>query len=243
VIRKILLSIGAGLVVTVVVAALARNQIARIGLQLGIKHVTGFPLTIASVKVGLFNGQLEARGIKLMNPPGFAEPLFVDLPQLRVDYRPGSMLVLAPHINDMLVDINKLIIVRSQKGESNAMKLKNVLSSGKSNTKYRVDSLRIHVGTVIVKDFSRGRPIELIKPLNINATYKDITDSTDITRLVLLTVMSKTRLPEIGIKPEELTTQLGNIHSVAETVIKGTTETLEKSGKGLLESLEGAPSK
>jgi uncharacterized protein involved in outer membrane biogenesis len=238
VIKKILLAVGAGLVVMALVAVVARNQIARVGVQLGVRRVTGFPLTIGSVNVGLAESQLDVRDIKLMNPPGYAEPLFVDLPRLHVDYRLGSMLALAPHINDMLVDINQLVIVRTDKGESNAMKLKGVLSSGKRSTKYRVDQLRVHIGTVRIKDYSHVKPMETVKQLNINATYKDITDSTDITRLVLLTVMGKVRLPEIGIKPEDLTKNLGNVRTMAEGIIKGAAGTLEKSGEGLLDAVK-----
>src|SRR5437667_7929153 len=172
----------------VVVLVLGRNVIARKSVEIGAERITGFPLQIGAVNVGLLNGQLDVDNLKLMNPPEFEDKLFVDLPKLHIDYRLGSMLAGAPHINDMLVDINQLVVVKNGKGESNAQKLKGVTSSDKpSSAKYRVDQLRIHVGTVTIKDYSRGKPSERTIPLNVNASYKDITDSTDISRLVLLT--------------------------------------------------------
>jgi hypothetical protein len=234
-------------IVLVLLAALvlARNFIARISVEIGATRATGFPLEIGSVNVGLFNGQLDVRALKLMNPPDFQEKIFVDMPQLYVDYHLGSMLSGAPHINDMLINIKQLVVVKNGKGESNAMKLKGVVSSGhSSSTKYRVDKLRIHIGTVTIKDYSRGKPTERNITLNVDATYKDITDSTDITRLVLMTVMSQVHLPDIGIKMDDLKKGLGNVQDAAGKAAKGASETLEKAGKGLLDTLkQAAPQK
>jgi len=231
--------------VLLAVLVLARNFIARISVEIGATRATGFPLEIGSVNVGLFNGQLDVRALKLMNPPDFQEKIFVDMPQLYVDYRLGSMLSGAPHINDMLINIKQLVVVKNGKGESNAMKLKGVVSSGgSSSTKYRVDQLRIHIGTVTIKDYSRGKPTERNITLNMDVTYKDITDSTDITRLVLMTVMSQVHLPDIGIKMDDLKKGLGNVTDTAGKTVKGVTETLEKTGKGLLDTLkQAAPQK
>src|SRR6266446_4972815 len=152
--KKLLLWIVVGIAGLIVVAVLARNPIARKSVEVGTERITGFPITIGAVNVGLFNGQLDVEDLKLMNPPAFEDRQFVDLKKLHVDYRLGSMLAMAPHINDMLVDIDHLVVVKNAKGESNAQKLKGVTSSDKkSTTKYRMDQLRIHVGTVTVKDY------------------------------------------------------------------------------------------
>jgi hypothetical protein len=229
---------GAGLLG---MAVLARNFIARKSVELGVERITGFPLTIQSVHVGLFNGQLDVAGLKLMNPPGFEERQFVDLKNLHVDYRLGSMLAGAPHINDMLVDIDHLVIVKNTNGVSNAQKLKGVSSSNKpSKTKYRVDVLRIHVGHVTVKDFARAKPTTKNLRMDITATYRDITDSTDITRLVLMTVMSQARIPEIGLNADDLKRRLGGVEGVAGEMIGTTTNILDQTGKSLLDSIKRA---
>jgi len=204
--KKLLWMAPAGLIVLLAVLFLSRNVIARVSVEIGAKKVTGFPLKIGSVDVGLFSGKLDVRDLTLMNPPEFQERMFVDMPQLYVDYRLGSMLSGAPHINDMLINIKQLVIVKTDKGDSNAMKLKGVVSSGggsKSSAKYQVDQLRIQVGTVTIKDYSRGKPMERTLTLNLQRTYKNISDSTDITRLVLLSIAGSVPLPDIGIKPAE----------------------------------------
>ena len=234
--KKLLWKILAGLVVLLVVIFLARNFIARVSVEYGAKKITGFPLKIGSVDVGLFSSKVDVRNLTLMNPPEFQEKMFVDMPELYIDYRLGSMLSGAPHFNDMLINIKQLVVVKTDKGDSNAMKLKGVVFSGKSSSKYTIDKLRIHIGTVTLKDYSHPKPTEHNTPLDIDVTYANITDSTDITRLILLTVMSQVKLPDIGIKPDDLKKGLSSVTNQVGQVLKGVTE----QTKGLFDNLKKA---
>ena len=236
--KKLLLSIVGVLVALLVVLFLARNVIARISVEVGAKKITGFPLTIGSVDLGLFSNKVDVRDLRLMNPSEFSESTFVDMPRLYIDYRLGSMFSGAPHVNDMLINIKQLVVVKNSKGETNAGKLKAVVSSGKSSSKYYVDTLRIHVGTVTIKDFSRAKPTERDISLNIDATYKNISDSTDITRLVLLTVMSQVHLPDIGINTEELKKNLGDVTNQAGQALQGAAGAVGGLFDGLKKSIE-----
>src|SRR5580698_1247616 len=188
--KKLLGGIVVAVIALVAVAFFARNLIARASVEYGAKKITGFPLTIGSVDLEVFSSKVDVHDLKLMNPSEFTEPMFVDMPELYVNYRLRSMISGAPHVNDMLINIKQLVIVKT-KTDSNVQKLKGVVSGGGGSTKYAVDKLRIHIGTVTVKDFSRPKPYEHSVPLNIDATYNNITDSTDITRLILLTVMGQ----------------------------------------------------
>ena len=234
--KKLLWKILAGLVVLLVVIFLARNFIARVSVEYGAKKITGFPLKIGSVDVGLFSSKVDVRNLTLMNPPEFQEKMFVDMPELYIDYRLGSMLSGAPHFNDMLINIKQLVVAKTDKGDSNAMKLKGVVFSGKSSSKYTIDKLRIHIGTVTLKDYSHPKPTEHNTPLDIDVTYANITDSTDITRLILLTVMSQVKLPDIGIKPDDLKKGLSSVTNQVGQVLKGVTE----QTKGLFDNLKKA---
>ncbi|HUI05482.1 MAG TPA: hypothetical protein VL486_00595 [Verrucomicrobiae bacterium] len=250
--KKFLRWLGIGLLVLAVVLILGRNVIARLSVEVGTKKLTGFPLEIGSVNVGLLNGKLDVRNLKLMNPPDFEEKMFVDLPEFRMDYRLGSMLAGAPHINDMLVNLKQIVVVKNAKGESNVQRLKGVTSSSSGTgsdsaktetgkkTSYRVDQLRIHIGTVTIEDYSKGKLSERTIPLNVDATYKDITDSTDITRLVLMTMMSQVRLPDIGVNVNDLKKNLSGVTDSTGKALEGASQELEKSTKGFFNSLEKA---
>ena len=153
--KKLLWGSTATLIVLVAILFLARNVIARKSVEYGAKRITGFPLTVGAVDLQLFSSKVDVHDLKLMNPPEFQEKMFVDMPELYVDYRLLSMFSGAPHVNDMLINIKQLVIVKNNKGESNAQKLKGVVSSGggsSKSSKYAIDKLRVHIGTVTIKD-------------------------------------------------------------------------------------------
>jgi hypothetical protein len=225
--KKLLWRVIAALVILVAIVFFARNLIARISVEYGAKKITGFPLTIGSVNLKLFSSKVDVHDLKLMNPPEFQEKMFVDMPELYVDYRLPSMFSGVPHVNDMLINIKELVIVKN-KTDSNVQKLKGVVSpaGSTSSTKYAVDKLRIHVGTVTIKDYSRPKPSERDIKLNLDRTYNNITDSTDISRLVLLTVLGNVRLPDIGVNANDLKRNLTNVTNQAGQALQGAGEAI-----------------
>lgn len=223
-------------VLLVVVGVLARNFIVRTALQIGTRQATGFPLNIGAVDIGLLNGKLEVRDLKLTNPQDFDEKRFVDLPRLYVNYEIGSMLRRQPHVREMDVNLNELVIVKNAAGEYNAMKLKNMAAGdtaakNEKKTPYRVDVLHVKVGTVLVRDYSKGSPTERVYKLNLDVTYKDLTETTDISKLVLATVLKNVGIPDLAGFGDQLNKQLGG----ALGNVKGVTDNLQKTGKGLLD--------
>ena len=232
--KKLLWKTLAVLIVLLVVLFLSLNLIARFSVEYGAKKITGFPLQVGSVNLRLFSSKVDVHNILLKNPAEFQEPLFVNLPQLYIDYRLGSMFSGRPHINDMLIEIKTLTIVKNAKGESNAAKLKGVLSSGDSSSKYTIDRLRLKIkGEVIIKDFSKPKPTERhIGPLDLEPVYVNVTESTPITRLVLMTVASQVKLPDIGVKVEDLKKGLEGVGQDAGKAAQGLFENIKKSLDG-----------
>jgi hypothetical protein len=225
--KKLFYGFLATLVVLFVIGFFTRNLIARASVEYGTKKITGFPLTIGSVNLRLFSSKVDVRDLKLMNPPEFQESKFVDMPELYIDYRLHSFFTGAPHINDMLIKIDQLVIVKN-KTDSNVQKLKGILSppGSTSSTKYAVDKLRVYVGTVTVKDFSRPKPSERDIKLNLHRTYENITDSTDISKLVLYTVLGNVHIPDIGINANDLKKNLSDVTTQAGQALQGAGEAL-----------------
>ena len=233
--KKLLKWLGIGVVVFLVLLFLTLNLVARKAVEIGVKKVTGFPLEIGSLDFRLFTSKIDVRNIKLKNPSAYGDhndPVFADLPELYIDYQLPSILKGKNHINDMRVELKEIVIVKKAGGDSNVGQLKKALFSGKGGTKYQIDLLRVKcAGQVVIKDYSRAKPSERRIPINVSAEYKNISDSTDITRLVLLTVMSQIHLPDIGIKPDELKKGLGE-------GVKGLGDSLDKAGKSLGDTLK-----
>ncbi|MCX6909501.1 MAG: hypothetical protein NTY01_15865 [Verrucomicrobia bacterium] len=229
------------IVVLVVLAAglyFGRNFIAQQSVQAGVKEMTGFPLNIGSLDLALGQSRIAVRDLSLLNPPEFKEPVFVEMPELTVDYDAGSMLSGTPHLTSLVVDLKRIVIVRTKTGDSNAMKLKGALGGGGGKSHYKVDTFRLKIGTVELYDYKMGNPMKKRIPLNLDETYRNFTDATDINRLVLLTVLKKAGLPNIGIDMSQLSGSLGNISNAAGEAVKSLTDTLGKSGADAAETLQ-----
>ncbi len=214
------------------IVGFARNIAARRGVELAAKEMTGFPLEIGSVNIGLFSGTLEVRDLKLMNPPQFHGGTFVILPLVRADYDAMSFLRRTPHIKELVVNVSEIDIVKNEKGDTNAAALQKSVSSivdggGTANkTKkmpYRVDLVKVHIGTLIRRTFGGdGKPREKKINLNIDATYRDVNESTSISKLIMDSVFG-----QVGVAAVE------TIKAVDST-LKGGTDALKKTAKGLL---------
>lgn len=230
------------IIVLLVLAAglyLGRNIIARYAVQAGAEKMTGFPMKIGSLDLAFAQSRIAVRDLSLRNPSEFKEPVFVEMPELTVDYDASSMLGGTPHLTSLVVDLKRIVIVRTKNGDSNAMKLKGALGGGGGGkSQYKVDVFRLKIGTVEFKDYKMGNPMEKTITLNLDETYRNFSDATDINRLVLLTVLKKAGLPSIGIDMGQLAGSLGNITNSAGEVVKGLTDTLGKTGAGAAETLQ-----
>jgi len=244
--KKILLRVLVALVALVVVGFLFRNLIARVAVEVGVKHATGFPLEIGSVNVGVFGGTLEVQNLKLKNSPEFIEKSFVDLPLFKVDYFTLSMLTGSPHVKEVTVNVSEVVVVRNAKGETNAQVLQSKVtpsSSGPSQPSsseppkpepsggrhYRVDLLRVHVGTVRILDYTKGtKPVESRMTLNRDVVFKNVNETTSITAMVTQTVFG-----QVGDVAGSLVKGFGD-------ATKGATGTLQKTGQGVFDSIKKA---
>ncbi len=113
-------------VVAVLGISLAKNGIAQSAVQGVFKKVTGLDLKIASLNLGLRAGRLDARGIRLNNPPGFTDPVMVDMPVLLVDLEPASLFKSEKHLEEVQLDLKELLVVKNKDGKLNLDYLKQI---------------------------------------------------------------------------------------------------------------------
>jgi len=241
--KKLLFRILLGLLVLVIVGVLCRNFIARKAVEIGVTEVTGFPLKIGAVQVGLFSGQLSVHDLKLLNPSEFEDSRFVDLPLFNLQYELGSLLRLAPHVREIDVRINEVVIVKNAQGKTNANTIQDKVAPPSANSPeptsksaasekklaYQVDLLRVHIGTVVIKDYSKGQqPTERKLTLNRDVTFENISESTSVSALVTKVVLGQ--LGDVA----------GGLLKGGGAVVNNTEKVLQKTGKGLLDNLKKA---
>jgi uncharacterized protein involved in outer membrane biogenesis len=194
-------------VVAVLGISLAKNGIAQSAVQGVFKKVTGLDLKIASLNLGLRAGRLDARGIRLNNPPGFTDPVMVDMPVLLVDLEPASLFKSEKHLEEVQLDLKELLVVKNKDGKLNLDYLKPAGSKKATADKpakksepimMRIDSLKLKIGKVIYKDYSKGgSPSVQEFDLNLNETYSNITNVNAIMPLIISKAIMNTTLGKL----------------------------------------------
>ena len=234
--KKILLKILLVLVAVAVIGVLSRNFIARNAVEIGVKKVTGFPLAIGAVQIGLFSSQLDVHDLKLLNPPEFEDQRFVDLPLFQLQYDLGAILHGKLHIKELVVNVKEVVLVTNAKRQTNSDTIQDKLAPASSSTTtettpakktpYQVDLMHVHIGTIVIKDFSKGQPTERKMTLNRDVTFEHISESASVSALVMKAVFG------------QVADVAGGLIKGGSAVLKDTGQTLQKTGKGLFDNLK-----
>ena len=101
-------------------AALAWMLLLPIWVTSQIQARTGFDANVASLSCNPFTGRLTIRGLVLTNPPGFSTDDFVQLREFRAE---GDLLSLFSEritLDELVLDVRRLALVRRADGLSNA---------------------------------------------------------------------------------------------------------------------------
>ena len=77
--KKVVLFLGAFLVIAVVGVYLSLGSIVKTAVQKGGTHALGVETTLSSASVNLFGGDLGLNELAVRNPPGFEEEYFLQM--------------------------------------------------------------------------------------------------------------------------------------------------------------------
>lgn len=186
-------------VVALTVLFLARDVVARVVLETGIRMVTGLNVTI--VETRLARSALAVRGLTLHNPAGFPDRVMMVLPELYVDYDPAGFLKGKVHLEEVRLDLKEFTVVRNQKGELNLDSLKGI-KEGKKGAKRKevkkgsplqIDVLQLKIGKVVFKDYSRPTPPSVHNfTINLNERHANIQRPEVLVSLIVVKALTNT---------------------------------------------------
>src|SRR3984957_21163356 len=83
---KWLLRLFIGAVVLIVIFFLSLNSILRVVIEHHIRAQTGMDAEIGRFKLGLLEPTIEIQNFKIYNPSNFGGTLFLDIPEIHVEY-------------------------------------------------------------------------------------------------------------------------------------------------------------
>ena len=212
---------------------------------------TGFTMEIQTLYVNPFAGRLELRGLAVTNPPAFPNPAFTEVRAVRVDWQVSSLFSQRLVVDDAVIDVAGITLVRDQHGAVNAAlfqeRLVGAASPARAPTgapgeakgreqEFLIKRLQVRCDRLVIADYSGRQPAVRELALNFNHTYENVTSAQQLAALLgELLVPGAGTVGSLG--PEAGTAPRGAGSSLKETgrktgePVKGFFDALEKSLK------------
>jgi uncharacterized protein involved in outer membrane biogenesis len=213
---------------------------------------TQFGVTVQSLTANPFTGTVHLRGLTIENPPAFPTPDFVQVREFRATAGMLSLFGSRPVIDEAVVDVALVTLVKNQAGVHNAALLQERLAGGGGGQsgagglsaagpapnprEFLIRRLELRFDKLRLVDASRGQPVTQEYDLGIRQTYVNVTTPVQIAVPIL------TKLNARGGAIGDFAGRLG---ADALAMAKKTGELLKDTGKeagaaikGLFQSLE-----
>jgi hypothetical protein len=185
-------------VVLVVIFFLSLDTILRLVMQNRIRAQTGMDAEIGKFSLGLAESTITIKDFKLFNPPSFGGTLFLDIPEIHVEYDRAALASRQLHVTLLRFNLGELDIVKNEAGQTNIFAIAAMPSVKKpgggeksfaKETGYDftgIDVLNISVGTakyIDLKDQKNNRE----QKIGIeNCVMKNVKTPTDLAGLAML---------------------------------------------------------
>jgi hypothetical protein len=191
-------------VVLVVILLLSFNSILRIYVEHQIRARTGMDAEIGRFSLGLVEPTVTIQNFKLFNPPEFGGTLFLNLPEIHVEYDRAALAKHQIHLTLMRFNLGELDIVKNEAGQTNLFSLGLTLPSAqtvngrkaakltadfKQQTGFDfkgIDVLNVSVGTARFIDLKNQNHNRTQKIGIEDCVIKDVKTPADLAGLALL---------------------------------------------------------
>ena len=203
--KKLFMSVVVIILAVVVVLAVGKDTIAKVGVERGVELVTGLRLTIQKLGIGIVKTNVGIEDLKLYNPLGFEDKIMLNMPEIYVDYDLVAILKGKIHLPEMRINLQEFMVVKNRDGKLNLDSLKAVQSQKAAKKpaaepaekgkmpEIQIDKLVLKVGKVVYKDYSKGgAPTVKEFNVNINEEYSNITDPNKLVSLIVVKSLMNT---------------------------------------------------
>jgi putative FmdB family regulatory protein len=169
ILKKFAIVAVVAVVALVIGVMLAIDSIARVGIEVVGSKVLGVSTTVESVRLGLLVGRSSVRGVKVANPKGYTDPIFLDLGNASLTARLGELTAERTTIRNITISDLTLTLEQDASGKLNAQRISdNLPDSGPADTSKPdpkagpsrdivVKELRIERVTVRLRNLVGGR--------------------------------------------------------------------------------------
>lgn len=201
---KVLIVVAAA----VMVFGLVKDMAIKAAVEGGAAYVTGLKLKTGGFSVGVVRTAVDIKDLKLFNPAGYPDKVMLDMPRIYVSYDLPRILGGTVYLRDVMIDMKEFTVVKNEKGELNLDALKVVKEKkaaakpapeekGKA-VKMHIDKLRLKIGKVVYKDYSKGGAPEVQEfNVNLDESYSNIDDPAALVSLIVVKALMNTSIARL----------------------------------------------
>ena len=187
-------------VVLIVILLLSLNSILRVWVEHRIRAQTGMDAEIGRFSIGFTEPTVTIQNLKLYNSTNFDGTLFLDIPEIHVEYDRAALARHEIHLTLLRFNLGELDIVKNEGGHTNIFSLGVTLASrksggGKSAADFKkqtgfefksIDVLNVSVGTAKFIDLKDQRNNRTQKIGLDNCVLKNVKSQADLGGLAVL---------------------------------------------------------
>lgn len=158
-------------VVLVVAAVLLLNTFVKQFMESRLRAETGMDVKIGQVDVGLLSPTITIENFKLYNTADFGGSIFIDMPELHLEYDPLAFRTGKLHFKLVRLDLEEIALVQDKKGRLNVQDLqkksRGASSPGEKKSSAEdikftgIDTLNLTLGKFRLSNLGSGREEEL----------------------------------------------------------------------------------
>jgi uncharacterized protein involved in outer membrane biogenesis len=116
----------------VAVLILFRNPLLRIMAEQQVRQETGMETILGRVRIDLRSPVIRLENVRLISPPEFGGRLFLDLPEVRLEYDSVALLFRRIRIRRIAFRLDEMRIVRNAQGQTNLEIFRERLALGRA---------------------------------------------------------------------------------------------------------------
>lgn len=206
---------------------------------------TGFDIEIQTLYLNPFTANVALHGLVITNPPAFPRKDFIDVREFRADARLFSLFGRRPVIDDAVLDVAGISLVKDERGLINAKVFEQGLAGSsrdqrqppaeiKKEREFLIRRLQIRFDRLVIADYSGRTPDVREFDLNFSHIYENVTSVTQLTA-----PLADLLAPVTG--------AIGSVLPEAGATLRAARDTVRESGrktgeavKGFFEALEKA---
>ncbi|MFA6601097.1 MAG: hypothetical protein WCU74_08825, partial [Candidatus Omnitrophota bacterium] len=210
------------LLIVILVAALfvAKDLVIKVAAETAVTAVTGFKTEIGYLKYQ-FPSTLEIRDLKILNPQGFEQPVFTQIPEIFVSVNLKQILKgQAIHLPEIRFALQEVNLEKNKAGVSNISLLSSAAQKGQGTAgpkqpagpakqgkamPFQLDRFELTIRNIRYQDRSMVVPVNLVTDLKVEKqVFENITDPQALVNLILLKIVNGTSFGNLGISPDLL---------------------------------------